>query len=388
MKIMFERRMLIQRCRPQAQVAAALFGLCCLLLSGTAAPAYETLGIGTEFLIGNDLTDLGDDGDPEFDEGYDAIFDSNHEPGFGSDNADPNSAGAGESAFNVFDNLLGPANDKWCCGRPGGIFEDDPIWVSAQLPVPHFLTAFTVSSANDAPNRDPIYWAVQGSNDGQDYTDIYVYEDDFGPWVDRYEVIVFTEGEDFPVQTTSYEYFRFATYDTINNQVGDPAYFQVGEIEYFGRPGDDVLNGDFNGNGVLDSGDIDDLTQQSAFGTNPGPYDLNADALVDATDINIWIEDLQNSWIGDANLDGEFNTSDLVQVLAAGTYEQDVAAVWTTGDFTGDGRADSSDLVAALSGGGYEAGTKAAVAAVPEPSAFVLILMGTLAAFGSARRRK
>ena len=71
-------------------------------------------------------------------------------------------------------------------------------------------------------------------------------------------------------------------------------------------------------------------------------------------DIGVWVGDLFNSWIGDANLDGEFNSGDLVVVLSAGTYEADVDAVWSTGDFNGDGRANSSDLVAALSDGGYE----------------------------------
>jgi hypothetical protein len=134
------------------------------------------------------------------------------------------------------------------------------------------------------------------------------------------------------------------------------------------------LIGDFNGNGVLDAPDIDDLTGQSAGGLNNATYDLNADTLVDSGDVDMWINDLFNSWIGDANLDGEFNTTDLVDVLAAGTYEVDVPSVWTTGDFNGSGRTDSSDLVAALAGGGYEAGPKAAVgvANVPEPTALSL----------------
>ena len=148
--------------------------------------------------------------------------------------------GGGENAFNVFDNILGPGNAKWCCGQGGGISIDNPMWVSAQLPIGHFLTNFTVSSANDVPDRDPTHWAIQGSNDGSNYSDIYVFEDDFGPWFDRLEVIEFKAGDDFPAQTTSYEYFRMATYNTIANPSG--AYFQVGEIEFFGTPdGNTVL---------------------------------------------------------------------------------------------------------------------------------------------------
>jgi hypothetical protein len=88
---------------------------------------------------------------------------------------------------------------------------------------------------------------------------------------------------------------------------------------------------------------------------------------------------LFNSWIGDANLDGQFNSADLVDVLAAGTYETDTVAVWSTGDFNGSGRFDSSDLVTALVDGGYEQGPRAAVRAVPEPSSFITLMMVLIA---------
>lgn len=132
--------------------------------------------------------------------------------------------------------------------------------------------------------------------------------------------------------------------------------------------------GDFNGNGTLDVADIDSLTQQSASGLNPASFDLNKDQLVNAADINVWVKDLFKSWIGDANLDGEFNSGDLVTVLASGTYETSQPSVWSRGDFDGDGFTSSGDLVAALSDGGYERGPRAAVAAVPEPSAGGLLL--------------
>jgi hypothetical protein len=147
------------------------------------------------------------------------------------------------------------------------------------------------------------------------------------------------------------------------------------------------VTGDFNGNGVLDLPDVDDLTGQSAGGTNPAAYDLNSDSLVNDGDVGVWVKDLANSWIGDANLDGEFNSADLVNVLASGTYEADVPSVWSTGDFNGDGRTNSSDLVAALSDGGYELGPRAAVAAVPEPSSCALLICGLLGWLGARKRR-
>ena len=143
--------------------------------------------------------------------------------------------------------------------------------------------------------------------------------------------------------------------------------------------------GDFDGSGVLDLPDIDDLTSQSAGGLNPVTYDLNDDEFVNDGDVQVWVKDLFKSWIGDANLDHEFNSSDLVAVLGSGTYESDVDAVWSTGDFNGDGRTNSSDLVAALSDGGYELGPAAAVSAVPEPSSMLLL---TLALFGLVCKAK
>ena len=145
------------------------------------------------------------------------------------------------------------------------------------------------------------------------------------------------------------------------------------------------ITGDFNQDGMLNGPDIDDLTGQSAGGTNNLTYDLNADSLVNEGDVTVWVKDLFKSWIGDANLDGEFNSGDLVVVLSSGTYEADVDSVWTTGDFNGDGRTDSGDLVSALSDGGYELGPVAAVAAVPEPHTALLLTMG-LAVL--ARRRR
>ncbi len=107
---------------------------------------------------------------------------------------------------------------------------------------------------------------------------------------------------------------------------------------------------------------------------------------VDASDVTVWVKDLFFSWMGDANLDGEFNSGDLVKVLSSGTYEADVDAVWTTGDFNGDGRTNSSDLVVALGDGGYESGPRAAVASVPEPTGVVMMLCGALAWIRYRRR--
>ncbi len=74
-----------------------------VIITSDMAQAEEVLGTGTGSLLGGDLTDPEDDGDPEADKNYNAKFSASDEPGFAG----------GESAFNVFDNVLGPSNAKW-----------------------------------------------------------------------------------------------------------------------------------------------------------------------------------------------------------------------------------------------------------------------------------
>ncbi len=149
--------------------------------------------------------------------------------------------------------------------------------------------------------------------------------------------------------------------------------------------------GDLNGNGDLDVSDLDIMTS-AVRDTRPlSVFDLNQDELVDAFDRSFWIHDLANTWLGDANLDGEFNSGDLVGLFAAGEYEDDfpMNSTWATGDFDGDGDFASGDLVAAFADGGYEQGPRDAVNAVPEPTDSMLLLIGLagLAMIFNARRR-
>ena len=61
--------------------------------------------------------------------------------------------------------------------------------------------------------------------------------------------------------------------------------------------------------------------------------------------------------VGDSNLDGKFDSSDLVAVFSAGEYEDgiDGNSEWAEGDWNNDGDFDSSDLVLAFQSGNYVA---------------------------------
>ena len=92
------------------------------------------------------------------------------------------------------------------------------------------------------------------------------------------------------------------------------------------------------------------LTQDEAF-------DVTEDRRVDEDDLEFLVVDAMRSTIGDANLDGRFDTSDLVQIFQQGEYQDNLShnSTWSEGDWNCDGEFSSSDLVFALQKGGWAA---------------------------------
>ena len=147
-----------------------------------------------------------------------------------------------------------------------------------------------------------------------------------------------------------------------------------GEIEFVGGG----LEGDYNGSGELDAGDLDMHAQFVSDGNLVG--DVNGDGTTDDADRLAWIKTLQKSWLGDSNFDGEFNSGDLVAVFTAGKYETQEVTSYAEGDWNGDRVFNSSDLVAAFTDGGYERGPLPA-AAIPEPASASLLILGLVLLF-------
>ena len=148
------------------------------------------------------------------------------------------------------------------------------------------------------------------------------------------------------------------------------------------------LDGDYSINQQLDVADINGLSRVVRARTNDAYYDLNDDDLVNDDDRNVWIQDLKGTYLGDANLDGEFNSGDLVAVFAAGEYEDAISlnSGWDDGDWDGDGDFGSGDLVAAFAGGGFELGPMPA-AVVPEPSSTGPMMIGVIVIVAVSRTR-
>ena len=159
-------------------------------------------------------------------------------------------------------------------------------------------------------------------------------------------------------------------YRTILNN--DMVFFLHGEVTP--EPG----TGDFDGDGYLTVKDIDMLTTEVLTGDDTPRFDLDDDSLVNEQDQRIWIKDLKYTWFGDADLNGEFNSSDMVQVFSAGKYETDEGAGWAEGDWNCTGAFDSSDMVAAFADDGYEKGARTGLAVVPEPTSIALLAIGLI----------
>ncbi len=164
---------------------------------------------------------------------------------------------------------------------------------------------------------------------------------------------------------------EIAFYDRVLTPERVKAHFDAAQVG-------DGIPGDYNGDGVLDAADAD-LQSAAMKEANPdlATFDENNDGLVDFADRQIWVRDHRGTWIGDANLDDEFNSGDFVSVFAAGFYETGQTAGWSVGDWNGDMMFDSGDFVVAFSDGGYEQGPRDAPA-VPEPSTLVLVALATL----------
>ncbi|MCA9215469.1 MAG: hypothetical protein KDB27_20530, partial [Planctomycetales bacterium] len=96
------------------------------------------------------------------------------------------------------------------------------------------------------------------------------------------------------------------------------------------------LAGDLNSDGAVDVADID-LQATWLVGGAPdvAAADLNGDGAFDVGDRVYLVETILNTFLGDANLDGEFNSSDFVAVFSAAEYEDafESNSTWAEGDW-------------------------------------------------------
>ncbi len=121
--------------------------------------------------------------------------------------------------------------------------------------------------------------------------------------------------------------------------------------------------GDLNGDGVTDAADIDFLAE--AIRNELHEHEMTGDGQVDHTDLTFLVQDVFDTNFGDSNLDGIFDSGDLVQVFQVGEYEDAIAgnSTWVDGDWDGSGDFDTGDMVLAFQAGGFVAAAKPDVSA-------------------------
>ena len=116
-------------------------------------------------------------------------------------------------------------NDKWCCNGPTQS-------IAVGFDRSYVLTHFTIASGNDQARRDPDQWKIQGSNDGDTWTDIYEYNNNgTSPFTDRNQVIKYTGGGDDFETPDAFSYFRYYV-----TSIKSGIHHQINEIEFFADP--------------------------------------------------------------------------------------------------------------------------------------------------------
>ncbi|MCA9172072.1 MAG: trypsin-like serine protease, partial [Planctomycetales bacterium] len=190
----------------------------------------------------------------------------------------------------------------------------------------------------------------------------------------------------------------------IDSDYGDQASFTrvssfIDWIESVTGPLDPPLLGDFNADGILTVEDLDSLTLAVIAPTIDLTYDVDGDLNLTDADRLYWVESLFGTIVGDSNLDGKFDSGDMVQVFQAGQYEDGLLAnsTWATGDWNGDREFDTRDFIFALQHSPFDTSSGAATLAtartvahsaqVPEPSGLVIFLSALALSLDFRRER-
>ena len=271
---------------------------------------------------------------------------------------------------------------------------------------------FNIGTKNDGIDGTVDFYYRNGSSTGHQFSLGEAFDDEWHHilWLDENNVgTLYIDGE----EDTTFDYSEHPTFEADITSIGsvlratDCCNFtgNIDDVSIFSfllseeeiqalANGESPLNikipgslpGDYNSDGVVDAMDADrQAVEMKAENPDLATFDENGDDKVDGADRTIWVKQHAGTWVGDANLDSEFNSGDLVAVFTAGKYETGEMAGWAEGDWDGDMAFGSGDLVAAFTDGGYEQGPPP-MNAVPEPSGMLLLGLGLLAIFTQRRR--
>lgn len=306
--------------------------------------------------------------------------------------------------------------------RPGEVMEfsfktADKGWLSDDVDGQSFYSLIGLDWANSFDDEFPFFYAEGGfyfyyAKDGVPVTGYETQLEDIGllvgehPFDESVEEVVYIGYSQNQVEevTKPYEGGTHITGGTTQLDENDASWAALLQVMgvvpsdqnelHIGMlvdpPRGEALvfdTGDTNLDGTIDAADIDLLYTAINDNLVEARFDLNDDGSVDLTDRDVWVEQIKKTYIGDANLDGVFDSGDLVDVFQSEEYDDGIAgnSTWATGDWTGDKEFDSGDLVLAFQKEGYNMPPRMAVAAVPEPSSLALLLLAALLSLGYRR---
>lgn len=274
-------------------------------LVNTSNPAGTLATKGTA-LLGSDLTDPDNNGSDTTAAGtnfnWNAIQSSVNGTFLGT---------SGEGAYSVFDNRVGLGGSKWLVATLG-----TSQWIQVKFNTLTSLTGFTLTSANDSPERDPLVWEIQGSLDDVNtnpgnWSTIYRWDHGSPPWAATERLTTYSVT--LPKKTLPYKWLRFQVYS-----VRSGATFQLDEIEYFGEQTDadadadgipklvedfyDFLDDSVAGDAFLDEDD-DGLDNGAEWVRRTGMInpDSDGDQLEDGEEVNLLGS---NPRLADSDADG------------------------------------------------------------------------------------
>ncbi|NUZ12783.1 discoidin domain-containing protein [Pseudoalteromonas sp. McH1-7] len=138
-----------------------------------------------------------------------------------------NRIGDAESEQKAFDN---DTETKWLDHNEwqGPPTEGSPSWIQADFTASQIVSGLAITSANDAPERDPENFQLLGSNDGgQTWTEVAVWVGE--RWDERLQRRVFTFSNAF-----AYRSYRL----NISKNANNDGLVQISEIELLGLSGD------------------------------------------------------------------------------------------------------------------------------------------------------
>jgi len=243
-------------------------------------------------LLGGDLTDPENDGidiEDTAGENFNWVGITASSEAFFTDTT---AGGSNEAAFDVFDNKVGGGEAKWCCNGA-------PQDLTVEFADPVAITHFTMTSSNDSPERDPVFWQIQGSNDGITFETIYDHTGQ-AIWDARNQTALFV----LENPAVAYKFIRYSV-----TQTGSSLH-ALGEIEYFGLIGGTAL--EITEIEFVPGDDLEFVTL--TWNSNPGrTYTIQSN-----TDLGDFWEDLADSIPAEGN--GASQTS--ATILAPGDLKR------------------------------------------------------------------